>query len=162
MKRNSRSMLGNPFLAWSELAWNFGEMSLASMQVFAHRTTRMAAAGPLLSARDREEFTRMGLEKVEAASESAQAVAARWITMNLNLGASVFRHMVTGGAAVASLTASRDFGQFVTRQAKLVETMCRASVTAREWSESTARLADRGLKPIHARATANAKRLARR
>jgi hypothetical protein len=43
-----------------------------------------------------------------------------------------------------------------------VETVSRATATAHEWSDSTARLAGRGLKPIHARATANAKRLGRR
>ena len=162
MKRSSRSMFGNPFLVWSDLAWKFGEMSLASAQVVAHRTTRMAAAGPLPNARDRDEFTRMGLEKIDAATESAHAMAAHWTSMNLKLGASAFRYMVTGSAAVASLAASRDFSQFYARQAKLVETVSRATATAHEWSDATARLAGRGLKPIHVRATANAKRLGRR
>lgn len=162
MKRSSRSMFGNPFLAWTDFAWKLGEMALASTQVVAHRTTRMAAAGPLPNARDREEFTRMGLEKIDAATESAHAMAAHWTTMNLKLGASAFRYMVTGSAAVASLAASRDIGQFVARQAKLVDTVTRAAATAHEWSDSSALLAGRGLHPIHARATANAKRLGRR
>lgn len=159
MKRSSRGMFGNPFLVWTDLAWKFGQMTLASVQVVAHRTTRMAGAGPLPNARDREEFTRMGLEKVDAATESAHAMAAHWTTMNLKLGASAFRYLMTGSAAFASLAASRDVGQFVARQAKFVETVSRASVTAHEWSDSTARLAGRGLQPIHARATANARRL---
>jgi len=160
MKR-SRSIFGssNPFLAWADLAWKVSEMSLASAQVVAHRTARMAVAGPLPNARDRDEFTRMGLEKIEAATESAEAMAAHWTTMNLKLGTSALRHMVTGSAAIASLAASRDFGQFVARQAKLAEAMSGATTTAHAWSGSTARLAQRGLKPIHARATANARRL---
>ncbi len=160
MKR-SRSILGstNPFLAWADLAWKVGEMSLASAQVVAHRTARMAVAGPLPNARDRDEFTRMGLEKIDAAAESAEAMSAHWTAMNLKLGTSAFRHMVTGSAAVASLAASRDFGQFVARHVKLVKAMSRATTTTHAWSGSTARLAQRGLKPIHARATANARRL---
>ena len=162
MKRNTRTVLGNPFLQWIDLAWKIGEMSMASAQVIAHRTSRMPAAGPLANARDRQEFSRMGQEKVEAATESARAIAAHLTTMNLKLGARAFRHMATGTAALMSLATSRSVGQSITRQAKLAETISRSAITACEFSGSTARLARRGLKPIHARATANARRLGRR
>ena len=69
MKRSTRILFGNPFLAWTDLAWKIGEMSMASAQVIAHRTTRMAAAGPIPNASDRQEFRRMGQEKIEAATE---------------------------------------------------------------------------------------------
>jgi hypothetical protein len=153
---------GNPFLAWTDLAWKIGEMSMASAQVIAHRTTRMAAAGPMPNARDRQEFSRMGQEKVEAATESARAIAAHLTTVNLKLRARAFRHMVTGTAALMSLATSRSVGQSITRQAKLAGTLSRSAITASELSNSTARLARRGLKPIHARATANARRLGKR
>jgi hypothetical protein len=162
MKRSARNVLGNPFLAWTDLAWKIGEMSMASAQVIAHRTTRLAAAGPMPNARDRQEFTRMGQEKIEAATESARAIAAHLTTMNLKLGARALRHMMTGTAALMSLAASRSSGQSITRQAKLAKTLSRSAITASELSDSTARLARRGLKPIHARATANARRLGKR
>lgn len=162
MKRNTRNMLRNPFLAWADLAWKIGEMSMASAQVITHRTTRMAAAGPTPDARDRQEFARMGQEKVEAATESARAIAAHLATVNLKLGARAFRHMTTGTAALMSLAASRSVGQSMARQAKLAKTLSRSAKTAFELSGSTARLAGRGLRPIHARATANARRLAKR
>ena len=162
MKRNTLNVFGNPFLAWTDLAWKIGEMSMASAQVIAHRTARMAAAGPMPNARDRQEFTRMGQEKVEAATESARAIAAHWTTMNMTFGARAFGHMATGAAALMSLAASRSVGQSITRQAELTETLTRSAMTASELSGSTARLARRGLKPIQARATANAKRLGRR
>jgi hypothetical protein len=162
MKRNTRNVLGNPFLAWTDLAWKFGEMSIASAQVIAHRTARMAAAGPMPNARDRQEFTRMGQEKIGAATESAYAISAHLTTINLKFGARAFRHMVTGTAALMSLAASRSIGLSITRQLKLAEYLSRSARTASELSASTARLAGRGLKPIHARAAANAKRLGRR
>ena len=162
MKRNTRTVFGHPFLAWTDLAWKIGEMSMASAQVIAHRTTRMAAAGSKPNARDRKEFTRMGQEKIEVAMESARAMAAHLATMNLQLGARAFTHMVTGTAALMSLAASRSVGQSIKRQAKLAETLSRSAITACELSGSTARLARRGLKPIHARATANARRLGKR
>ncbi len=161
MKRNVRNVLGNPFLAWTDLAWKIGEMSMASAQVIAHRTKRMAASGPLPGARDRKEFTRMGQEKVEAATESARAIAAHLTAMNLKFGARALRYMVTGTTALMSLAASRSVGQSITRQAKLAETLSRSAKTASELSDSTAQLARRGLKPIRVRATANARRLGR-
>jgi hypothetical protein len=162
MKRNTRTVLGNPFLAWTDLAWKIGEMSMASAQVIAHRTRRMTAAGPMPNARDRQEFTRMGQEKVGAATESAYAIAAHLAMMNLKFGVRAFRHMVTGTAALMSLATSRSVGQSFARQAKLAQTVSRSAITACQLSDSTARLARRGLKPIHARATANARRLGKR
>ena len=113
MKRTTRSIFPNPFMAWSDLAWKIGEMSMASAQVIAHRTTRMAASGPRPNARDRQEFLRMGREKAEASTESASAIAAHLTTMNLNLGARAISHMLTGTAAIMSLAASRSPGQFI-------------------------------------------------
>ncbi len=162
MKRVARGKSGNPFLAWTDLAWKVGEMSMASAQVIAHRTTRMALAGPNPDARDQREFTRMGQEKIDAATESAQAMGLQLLNMNLRFGAQVFRHMVTGGAAMMSLATSRDAGQFVTRQAKLAQAAAQSAATAAQLSHSTIRLAAHGLKPIHARATANARRLGKR
>jgi hypothetical protein len=121
---------GNPFLAWSQLAWKIGEMSLASADVIAYRTTRMAAAGPLPGARDREEFTRMGREKLEAATESGRAIAAHLAAMNLKFGAQAFRYMLTGTTALMSLAASRNAGQFIARQAKLAESISRSAQAA--------------------------------
>ena len=162
MKLNYRRMLSNPFMAWTDLAWRIGEMSMASAQVIAHRTTRMAVAGPMPNARDREEFTRMGQEKVDAAGESARAMLTHLTSTNLALGARMFGRMMTATTALTSLAASRTPTQFIARQAKLAEAMARSRTTATELSRSTARLAKRGLEPIHARATANAKRLGKR
>ena len=159
----SRHLFDNPVQAWTDLAWKIGEMSVASAQVIAHRTTRMAAAGPKPNARDRREFTRMGEEKIDAAMESARVFTALLLAMNLKFGARAFRHWVTGSAALMSLAASRSVGQSVARQAKLARAVSRStSVAPSALSNSTARLARRVLEPIHARATANARRLGKR
>jgi hypothetical protein len=162
MKRKARNVFGNPFLAWTDLAWKLGEMSMDSAHVIAHRTARMAAAGPRPNARDRQEFTRMGQEKIEAATESARAIAAHLAMMNLQVGARALGHMVAATTALMSLATSRSVGQFIARQAKLAETLSRSAKTVSELSDSTARLAARGLRPVHARASANARRLGKR
>ena len=163
MKRSTtRYSFANPFLIWADLAFKTGEMMLASAQVIGHRTGRMAAAGPSPSARDRREFTLMGQEKIEAAAESTHAMAVQMMRMNSQLGARAVRQMLTGATAMMSLAASRTAGESMARQAKLVHNMTQSAVTAAQISGSAARLAQLGQKPIHSRATANAKRLGKR
>ena len=162
MKRSRTPSFTNPFLVWAHFAWKTGEMMLASAQVIRHRTSRMAAAGATPSARDRREFALMGQEKIEAGVESASAMAAQMMAMNPLLGARAVKHMMRGMAAVMSLAASRTAGQAMTRHAKLVRTMTQSAATTAQLSGAAARLAQRGLKPIHSRATANAKRLRKR
>ena len=162
MNRGRTSSFANPFVVWTRLAWKTGEMMLASAQVIHHRTGRMAAAGVTPSARDRREFALMGQEKIEAGVESASAMAAQMMTMNPFLGAQAVTHMMRGAAAVMSLAASRTVGQAMSRHANLVRAMTQSATTTANLSGATARVAQRGLKPIHSRATANAKRLGKR
>ena len=153
----------NPFLMWTDLAFKSGEVLLASAQVIGHRSHRMALAGPTPNARDQREFALMGEEKIAAAAESAQAMAMSMMKLNQQVGALVFRQMLTGATAMMSLASSRTTGQSVARQARLVrDTLANSAAATSQLSTSTARLVDKGLKPIHSRAKGNAKRLARR
>src|SRR5207237_5300419 len=61
-----------------QLARQAGELAFAVPQVVAHRLTRMALAGPVLSARDRREFHGMGQEKVHAFWQSWFAMGWAW------------------------------------------------------------------------------------
>lgn len=162
MKRSSRRISANPFVLWTSLAFKTAEMMTASAQVIGHRTKRMATAGPTPNARDRREFSLMGQEKMEAASESVQAMAKHMTTINQQIGAQAVSQMLAGATDILSLATSRTAGQAVARQARLIRTLTRGAVSAPRLSSSAARLAQRGLKPIHSRATANAKRLAKK
>ena len=76
--------------AWSttlksaELAW-------ATPQVVAHRLGRMAASGPIPSARDSAEFTRMWSEKVTAFNDSWAAMALQGFAANQAMASSLLR-----------------------------------------------------------------------
>jgi hypothetical protein len=163
MKRNYavHSYL-SPFMLWSDLATKTLEMMLASAQVIGYRTGRMALAGPAPNARDRREFALMGREKIEAGAKSAQAMAAHMMTMSPPWGALTFRHLLRNSAAFMSLASSRTPGQLIVRHAALVRALEQSAVRMADVSKDATKLAHRGLKPIHAKATANAKRLARR
>jgi hypothetical protein len=157
------ALVVDPFRIWSALAWKTGEMMLASAQVIGHRSNRMLSAGSSPGAGDRRELALMGQEKMAAAAESAQAMALSWMRLNEQFGAIAFQQMLTGTAAIMSLAASRTRGQSAARQAKLVrDTMTHSAVAASQLSKSVAHLAHRGLKPIHSRATGNARRLGKR
>lgn len=158
MKRNqARFSSANPFVVWHQLAFQTGEMLVASAQVISHRTRRIVMAGALPNARDRREFTLMGQEKVEAASESLQAIAARMIAMNAQLSALAFRQMLSG---MMSMLASPAVAMSAKGQADLLQAAIRNSTRlVTQFSGSMARVAHHGLRPIHSRATGNAKRL---
>jgi hypothetical protein len=150
----------NPVLTWMGLAWKTMEMLMASAQVINHRTQRMAAAGLMPNLRDRREFTLMGQEKLEAMAESAQAMTLRIMMLNQQIGAQVFEQMVAGTASGLSLAASRTVMQSGALQAKMMRDILANSAKATSrLADSFANVAHHGLKPIHSRATANARRL---
>ena len=149
----------NPYLRWTNLAFKAGEMMFASAQVIGHSTRRMAAAGAKPSARDRREFALMGQEKLEAAGLSAQAIARQMMRTNMQIGARAYQQLLAASTDLMALAASRTAGQSMARQAKLVRTMTSSGNTVARLSGAYASIAQRGLKPVHARATANARRL---
>lgn len=163
MKRNLPvSSFVTPWLLWNDLAVKTAEMMLASAQVIAHRTSRMASTGAAPNARDRRELARMGREKIEAGAQSARAMAAHLMRGQQSATAQAFRDMQRGTAAFLSLATSHTPAQNIARQATLARALGQSALSTAGASKSAAKLAQRGLKPIHAKATANAKRLAKR
>jgi len=149
----------NPFSVWADVAWKTCEMMAASAEVIGHRAGRMAVAGPLPDARDQREFALMGQEKIEAAAESARAMAELVMTMNRQLGAQAFSQMLTGSTAMISLAASSSVGQSLERQSELVRTVTESAIVASQLPNSAGLLAQSAVKPIYSRTKANARRL---
>jgi hypothetical protein len=116
------------------------ELAFAVPQVVAHRLLRMANAGPHLSARDRKEFARMIAEKNSAFGEAWNAMALQTLQSHRAFAASL---------ALAATTPSS------TRAAPA------AHALATQLHQATLAVLGKGLAPVHRRAVANAKRLAR-
>ena len=115
------------------------ELACAVPQVVAHRVTRMAVAGPTPSARDRKEFQRMGAEKMAAFGESWNAMTLQALYAHQTLAASFFRafwspSLKSGPSAIA---------------------------VAAQVQNATLGVLSKGMAPVHRKAVANAKRLAR-
>jgi hypothetical protein len=115
------------------------ELAFAVPQVVAHRVTRMAVAGPTLSARDRKEFQRMGAEKTAAFGESWNAMTLQALHAHQALAASFFRAFWS-----PSLKGRPS-----------------ASAVAARLQSAALDVLGKGMAPVHRKAVANAKRLAR-
>jgi hypothetical protein len=115
------------------------ELAFAVPQVVAHRVTRMAIASPSLSKRDRKEFHRMGAEKMAAFSESWSAMAMQAFRANQALSASFLRSFWS----------------------PLRRSKPSASAIAAQLQNAALGVLGKGLTPVHRKARANAKRLAR-
>lgn len=147
----------NPFAAWNTLALKTGEMMLASAQVIQHRSGRIVRAGISPDARDRREFMLMGQEKIDAVNESAQVMTIQMIAINQRLALHAFRQLMSGAESALALLLAPAFGN---RQLELPRiAMTNAAAMTTMVSNELAGLARRGLKPVHARAISNAKRL---
>ena len=130
--------------AWWRHGTKLWEISLATPQVIAHRTSRMMTAGPVPNARDQREFIRMGQEKVEAFGES-------WFTMGLRLWQA---------QQAAMLDAMQQGMRLWTAPWSVVRHPNLPAVHDQA-ARALSSVIGGGMAPVHRRVTANAKRLGR-
>ena len=71
-------------------AAKLAELGLAAPQVIAHRLTRMAMAGPTISARDRKEFSGMVREKQAAVAQAWMGMFAEGVRLQQQFALSLF------------------------------------------------------------------------
>ena len=121
------------------LAVQTAELAAAVPQVMAHRVTRMALAGAMPSERDRKEFKLMSDEKTAAFAESWVAMSTQAVVASQALGLSMFRSMWAPALgrkpSVGALSA--------------------------QMQNAALGVLGKGMAPVHRKAVANAKRLAR-
>lgn len=115
------------------------ELALAVPVVVAHRVTRMAIAGPAPSARDQKEFKLMVAEKNAAFAEAWLAMATQALRINQAMASSLLRS--------AWLPAGRSKPT--------------AAKTVSQFQRAALGVLGVGLAPVHRKAVANAKRLAK-
>ena len=115
------------------------QLAIAAPQVIAYRLTRMAIAGPTLSARDRKEFHLMVAEKMAGFGEAWIAMVLQAIRANQKVAGSFFRAF---------------WAPFFSRRAS-------TTAVAAQLQSAALDILAKGLAPVHRKAVANAKRLAR-
>jgi len=115
------------------------ELALSVPQVFAHRVTRMALAGPKLSNRDRKEFQIMVTEKHAAFAQAWSDMAMHAFRANQAFTASMLRFVFTPFSYAKPSAAS----------------------AAAQVQKAAIGVFGKGLAPIHRKAVSNARRLAK-
>jgi hypothetical protein len=150
----------NPFMLWADVVFKTQEMLLHSSSVIQLRTERMAKAGLTPSDADLAEMQLMGHEKLAAATASGAAIAHQLHSTQFALVNRAARQWLVGAVAMASLATSTTPAEISTHGRALVAAATRSAATLSQLSSAGARIAQRGLKPIHAKASANALRLA--
>jgi hypothetical protein len=121
------------------LARHSAAIALTAPQVVTHRLARLALSGPVLSARDRREFTRMGAEKVVAFYESWNAMLVQSWRIQQEIWSASLRAMWFPWQARTPDPA---------RQMRALQS-------------ATSRILVKGMAPVRRRTVANAKRLGR-
>jgi hypothetical protein len=150
----------NPLMVWTDVALKTGEMLMSSSSVIHIRTQRMASAGLKPSAADMAEFHLMGQEKFEAANESTAAMADELGNRQFVLMNRAVKHWMGSVTALFALAGSTTPAQAITHHSEFVDAATRSAATVSQMSSASALAAQRGLRPIHAKATSNARRLA--
>jgi hypothetical protein len=151
----------NPLMLWTDVALKTNEMLMFAGSVIQMRTQRMAQAGLAPTPADIDELQLMGHEKLEAATESGAAIANQLHTTNYALVNRAVQQWLGGANALVGLATSTSPAQAMSHGDRFVNAAARSVATATQLSSAAARIAQRGLRPIHSRTTSNARRLSR-
>jgi hypothetical protein len=150
----------NPFMLWVDVAFKTQEMLLNSSSVIQLRIGQIAKAGLAPSEADVAEMQLMGHEKLAAVAESGAAIANQLHSTHFALVHRAMRQWLGGAVALVSLATSTTPAQIATHGRAFADAATRSAATLSQLSSASARIMQRGLKPIHAKASANALRLA--
>jgi hypothetical protein len=156
------NLIANPFLAWSSLMLTSSQMMFTSAQVIGQRISRMLLAGDTPTRSDQREIALMSEEKVAAAVESAQLMTQGMFKLGQDLAVMAGKQMLAGVPLMMSIAASATPRQSAERQTNLARAgLANAAQANSRIASAVPRIAHKSLAPIHAKATANRKRLAK-
>lgn len=150
----------NPLMLWVDVALTTNEMLLSAGSVIQMRTERMAKAGLSPNDADMAEFQLMSHEKLAAVGESGAAMANQIHTTQFALVNRAVKHWLGSGVALFSMATSATPAQAVSHAEAFGSAAARSAAAVSQLSSASARIMQRGLKPIHAKTTSNARRLA--
>ena len=134
-------------------------MLLSSSTVIQIRTDRLLRDAMSPGEADVQEIGLMGQEKLAAVSESGAAMVNQLHTVQFALPQRAVRLSFQGAEAMAQLLAAISPSEAAARLQRLLDISNRSVAVASHALSASARIAQRGLRPVHERATSNARRL---
>jgi hypothetical protein len=144
-----------PMALWWQTCLKAAETMVAAPQVITHRTARMAQVGSIPTQVDQREFAAMGAEKVVAFSQAWMNAASEIVT---------FQQQMASTAIHQWWAMANQFNPVTTFTApwSLMKAPIGLLFTSNRAMSITPRIAHAVVKPIHAKATSNARRLTRK
>lgn len=115
--------LFNPFVLLTDLAMKSTEMAVESGQVLGTRVDQIARAGANPSPRDMKELSLLGSDQMKAAADSGINIVAGMQSAALQVMAQAWQHWFTTLSAMASLAGSKTFGEALSRQEELFNSL---------------------------------------
>lgn len=147
----------NPALLWWQTGVKTWQTMLAAPQVVAHRTARMAAAGPFPNLLDQREFMNMGTEKVIAFSQAWMGATHEMLVFQQEMATVAARQWWT---LMNAFNPGRAFPTPWNPMGMPAGALFGGMLSAGNRAMSAVpRMAHSAVSPVHARATSNAKRL---
>jgi hypothetical protein len=144
-------------------AVTLGEMTLAASSVIGTRTALAAAALREPHRADHAELARMGPEKIAAFGEAGAAIAMEMWQLQRDTLAFIAAQVQGATCMALSLSTAPTLLHAIDAQSSYVaETLDRAAHESATIAGRALNIAAIGAAPIHRRATANARRLAKR
>ena len=144
-----------PVTLWWQTWLKAAETMIAAPQVVAHRTARMAHASPAPNRSDQRELATMGVEKVVAFSQAGLNAASELVAFQQQMANAALHQWWVMANLFNPLTACTAPWRVMNAPVELLSARHRAL-------SITPRVAHGAVKPIHAKATSNARRLARK
>jgi hypothetical protein len=148
----------------TDTAEKAGQLGMAAASTITHRAVMMAQAmSDPVAAMSNPEFTRMGVEKVEAAVEATRALTEGFQDLGLAWWELMAGQMQLASEAATGLQRCRTPTDFMALQSQSFSRCMTAGMAAGlRFAESATALMGAGLNPMHRTASANARRLAAR
>ncbi len=160
----------NPALLWWKTGMKTWETMVAAPQVIGHRTGRMAKAGPFPGLADQQEFMTMGSEKVVAFSQAWMDSAREVMAFQQQMATASMQQWWKLMSAMSPMTMFGSLKGFsnpwdlwkAPASAMRSAAMSAALSAGNRAMSALPRIAHSAVKPVHAKATSNVKRLRRR
>ena len=160
----------NPALLWWQTGMKAWETMIAAPQVIAHRSGRMAKAGSFPNLADQREFTAMGTEKMLAFSQAWMGSATELMMVQQKMATAAMQDWWSMMNTLNPVTMFGSVKGFPTpwnlwkAPANAMRSMAMSSALSAGNRAMAAlpRIAHSAVKPVHAKATSNVKRLRRR
>lgn len=149
----------NPLLLWTDVAAQTSAMLMSSSTVVQIRSGQLMRDAMSPGDADVVEIGLMGNEKIEAAGKSSAAMVNQLHTTQFALPQRAVRLSFQATEAMASLLTAISPVEAAARFQRLLQISNRSVETASQLCSASARIAQRGLRPVHDRARSNARRL---